>query len=285
MRKLIVYVDHDRKRIEETREAGWDGVFTEWTEDPCFFRDADYIRSSGLIHQSVHAPFGDVYRLWEDPGEGGEREVERQITCLTQTASIGVDLVILHGIIGMERCAPTALGVERFGRIAGAAGRLGIRIALENTEGEIYLETLMKALKGEKHVGFCLDTGHELCYNYGHDLLALYGDRLFGTHCNDNMGMTGQKLTWLDDSHMLPYDGKVDWDALAIRLNKIGYRGPLTFEFVKENRPGRHTNDRYEAMSYQEYIALAWERAGKFAMELEKVSQTSATDPERRSKQ
>ena len=87
---------------------------------------------------------------------------------------------------------------------------------------------------------------------------------MFSTHLNDNMGMTGEKLTWLDDSHMLPFDGVADWENIAKRMNSVGYKGELTFELTRFNRPERHTSDAYEKMTFEEYATLALERARRF---------------------
>ena len=46
---------------------------------------------------------------------------------------------------------------------------------------------------------------------------------------------------------------------------KDGYNGDLTFEIMKENRPERTTNSIYSALDFDAYLALALERAKKFA--------------------
>lgn len=264
MRKLILNAGIDENSLRTVRQAGWDGVFTGWNEAPEFDEAAERIRSLGLIYQSIHAPYTRVHLLWEDAGEGGKAETERQIACLRSAARAGVDLVVMHAIIGMMRCTPTELGLERYARIFDAAAELGVRVAVENTEGEVYLDALMQAFADRPNIGFCIDTGHELCYNYGHDLIGKYGHRLFGTHLNDNMGMTGDQVTWYDDSHMLPFDGAADWQGIADRLRRAGYNGMLTFELTQFNKPERHTSDAYEAMDYAGFVSAALERARRF---------------------
>lgn len=125
----------------------------------------------------------------------------------------------------------------------------------------------MDSVKSEKHVGFCWDTGHELCYNRGKNMIALYGDRLFCTHFNDNLGIRDYhgEITWIDDLHLLPFDGIADWNDIAQRLNGCKFNGELTFELNKLNRPERHENDLYEKMSLEEYFAEVYKRACKFA--------------------
>ena len=252
------------EQIKKIKKAGWDGVFVGlWTEELSMKDFAETAKAEGLFIQSVHAPFHKVAVLW-DEGEEGDWEVERQIRVLRETKEIGVDLVIMHAIIGMAKNNPTAIGVERYRKIVDAARDLGIRIALENTEGEIYLETLMNALRDYENVGFCIDTGHEMCYNGCRDLITQYGDRLIATHLNDNMGQTGEILTWHDDSHLIPFDGKADWQGIANRMKNVGFDGPLTFELSSKNTPGRHVSDIYAELDFDGFVSLALERAKRF---------------------
>lgn len=266
MRKLILGCGKAPETLKNVRRTGWDGVFFGYENAEILQNAAAAATRENLIVHSVHAPFTGIWRLWEDEREGGAEELQTQIACIRAAAGIGVDLVILHAIIGMERSTPTLLGVERFGEILRAAKKEGVRLALENTEGEPYLAALMQAYGDDPAVGFCIDTGHELCYNHAQDMIGKYGKKkVFETHLNDNMGMTGEKPTWLDDAHMLPFDGIADWDGIAARLKKADFCGDLVFELNQGNRPERHTNDRYISLSQPEYFRLAHERAIRFA--------------------
>ena len=262
MRKLILGTDMGFSeistvdQIKAIKKAGWDGVFTDWCEEDGnrAFRAA--VDREGLIYQSVHAPFKYCGKMWEE-GEEGEAEVERQIRCLRDCAAVGVDLVVMHTIIGFDKFTPNQLGVERFGKIFEAAEKYGVTVALENTEGEIYLETLMKAFDGHPSLGFCIDTGHEMCYNDSRDIITKYGKHLVATHINDNMKVTGEKITWHDDSHLLPFDGLADWEGVARRLKAVGYEGPLTFELTVKNKPNRNTHDIYSHLDFDPFSSYS----------------------------
>lgn len=273
MRKLIVNCEDItgwdfsvEKQIEMLAEIGWDGVFTLWNEQDGNKPWADLIKRNSMIYQSVHAPFDRADKLWEE-GTEGDMEVERLKKCLQDCCDAGVNLVIMHAIIGMEKDTPNSLGVDRFGKIIKEAEKLGVKIALENTEGEAYLKMLSDAFKDNKTVGFCIDTGHEMCYNHSTDVIEKYGKngKLIATHLNDNMGMTGDKISWFDDSHMLPFDGIANWDNIAKRLKKFAPNIPLTFEIIAKNRPGRHTHDIYNLNDYNAFYSLALEKAKRFA--------------------
>lgn len=189
--------------VDAVVSAGFDGVFTGWTPGD-MARRAEIIRERGLYFQSVHSPFKNVHKPWEE-GEDGEKAIDELIECVRECASVGVPIVIIHPIIGMDRHTPTDLGIERFGRLVCEAEKLGIMLAFENVEGIEYLEKIIAELGSSPAVGYCWDTGHEMCYNASMDVPALFGDKLICTHLNDNLGQTDPNVvTWLDDSHSCP---------------------------------------------------------------------------------
>ena len=268
MRKLIVSAGMGfdisvPRQVEILSELGWDGMFSDWKEGVDLEVYARALEDRKMKYQSVHAPFGKVDLLWESETDG-DAYADVQIECLRRSKDVGVDLVVAHAIIGMERCTPTTLGLHRFERIFTAAENLGVTVALENTEGEVYVEALMKEFGSSDRVRFCIDTGHEMCYNGSRDMIGKYGKKLICTHLNDNMGQTGASITWLDDSHVLPFDGVADWQGIADRLNAAGYKGDLTFELTCKNKPERHTHDKYADLDFRGFAALALERAKRF---------------------
>ena len=251
------------EQIKIMAEVGWEGFFSGWCYGENLEAYAKVANECGMKYQSVHAPFGNVDKLWESV-EDGEKYADEQIDCIKASADVGVDLVVAHAIIGMDRCTPTALGLKRFERIFTVAEDLGVTVALENTEGEIYVEALMKEFGSSDRVRFCIDTGHEMCYNASRDIIGKYADKLICTHLNDNLGQTGAEITWHDDSHLMPFDGIADWNKIAERLKAAGYCGDLTFELTRNNKPNRNTHDRYAHLDFAGFCALALEKAKDF---------------------
>lgn len=244
-------------RVRAIAESGFDGFFASRCGKgaPSVAGARRCAKEYGLLLQSIHAPFVHVADLW-DGGEPAEAALSELLACLEDSAAAEVPLVVCHAFIGFDRHSPTAVGVENYGRLIRRAGELGVSLALENTEGEEYLAALFDAFSGEEHVGFCWDSGHELCYNRK-DMLALYGDRLFGTHLNDNLGVRdpeGKIITPKDDLHLLPFDGVGEWRTFASRLAGLDFRGPLTFEL----KPS-------EQFPFAEYAKEAHSRAERFA--------------------
>lgn len=224
-------------------------------------------KKENMIIQSLHAPFNKSDDMWFE-GSLGDEALCELIGNIELCAKLEIPVMIAHTFIGFDNDnIPTPLGIERYGKLAKRADELGVTLALENTEGEEYFDALMNAFKDIKSVGFCWDTGHELCYNRGRSLMSDYGSRLVATHLNDNLGVRDYngKITYIDDLHLLPFDGIADWNRIAHELAESPFDGPLTFELNTVSKPGRHENDKYAAMTVERYIAEAYAKACKVA--------------------
>lgn len=271
---MNVFADEDvlvEDQIIMLRDTGFEAFFTGWSRDFPFEEWAKLARDSGMIYQSVHAPFGGVADLWRDDEAAAEKAYKDIVDCIHTCSDNDIGLMISHCYIGFDGIVDiTERGLERYEKLISEAEKCGVNIAFENTEGEEYLNALLENFSDRPNVGFCLDSGHEMCYNFSKNLLEKWGDRLIATHLNDNLGIKdlNGKIFWHDDLHLLPFDGIRDWDELAIRLNKCGYKGILTFELNRNSKPGRHENDKYKRLSLQEYFTEAYIRACRFASKL-----------------
>lgn len=256
----------DAKQLELIKQVGFDGYFPCWTEE----YDLKALRAAGdslgLRMQSVHAPFGKVDSLWY-PNEHTQWVKDRTVACIRAAAECGAPIVVIHPFITFTRNEATAAGIDNYGTIVDAAREAGVKLAIENVEGESYLDALMDAFKGEKHVGFCWDTGHEMCYNRHRDLLKDYGDRLLCTHINDNLGIKAKdgSLTFHDDLHLLPFDGIADWQGIADRLDRCGYQGEMTFELKRDTTLNGCKLPIYGPIGVEEYLTQAYIRANRVA--------------------
>ncbi len=257
----VGYPITEKESFRMIAEAGFDACFTGWKEGSPVEEWAEEIAKNGLIYQSIHSPFGKVYTLWEE-GEEGEAFTDELIRCVEDCSRANVGIMVVHPIIGMERHTPTEIGLLRFARLVEKAEKSNVRLAFENVEGIEYLHAVIQRFGQSDSVGFCWDTGHEMCYNFSEDVMARYGDRLIATHFNDNLGMTDPKnITWHDDLHLLPMDGIADWQGIMNRIQRHGYEGILTFELTIQNKPNKNTHDEYARMNPEAFYAEAYKRA------------------------
>ena len=258
------------EQLDLLKEAGFDGFFVSYGDENDVRACARHAQDIGLHFQSVHAPFSHVCDLWHGDEAAAQAMYDRLLSCLQLCDELHVPLMVVHAFIGFESHTPTAQGLQYFGQLVAAAEKTNVRLAFENVEGEEYLEAVMQHFGASPAVGFCWDTGHALCYNHGRDWLKEYGKKLLCTHLNDNLGVRDRagKITWLDDLHLLPFDGVNDWEEIARRLRRCGYTGELTFELNTNSKPGRHDNDKYAALPLNQYFAECYARACRVAAKL-----------------
>lgn len=256
-------------QLETIKNAGFDACFYDKlkrADSALSYAFAEKAAKLGLVFQSIHAPFYGMDDIWHDEdGELAEIMEGELIASIDDCAETGVPIVIMHAIIGMDNFTPTELGIRRLEKIIDRAVKKNVKIAFENTEGEMYLEKIFDHYGKVENVGFCIDTGHEMCYNSGRDLIGKYGEYLIATHLNDNMGITNPpEITFMDDAHLLPFDGIADWNGIAQRLRKCSYDGILTFELNAKGRNETSPNRIYDSLSFEEYVNEAYARAVKF---------------------
>ncbi len=256
------------EQIKLFKSTGFEGTAIDLSDRKAdAYQIAATVKEEDMFISYLHAPFNKSDDMWMD-GEIGDIALAELLDCVETCSRLEIPAMVAHTFIGFDSDnIPTQIGIERYGALAVRANELGVKLALENTEGEEYLAALMKELSSVPSVSFCWDTGHELCYNYGKDLIALYGDKLSVTHINDNLGIRDYdgKITYIDDLHLLPFDGITDWKSVAKRIVGCGFDGPLSFELSINSKPGRHENDKYAAMPIESFVAEAYIRACKVA--------------------
>ena len=259
-------------QIGKFSDAGFSGFFTPFTSDMDIKAIKNFADEIGMHYQSIHAPVEKMADMWCE-GERAKEAVEELKACLRACAENEIGIMVAHAFCGFDGNGPTPEGIENFSEVILEAERLGVKIALENTEGYEYLRALMEVFSSSSALGFCFDSGHELCYNKGRDQLQIYGDRLIATHLNDNLGRSSAdgEARQADDLHLMPFDGIADWQWIAERLAGLEYSGPLTFEILRESKPGRHDNDKYMRMTTEEFIAEAYARACRVAAILKRL--------------
>lgn len=255
------------EQLALVQQAGFDAYFFEWSREQDNAAIVAEGERLGMTLQSIHAPFTLVKHLWGEDEAAAREALNEQLECLRDCAKFGAPIMVAHVFIGFKDHTPTQVGIERYGVLVQEAEKLGVKLAFENTEGEEYLEALMHAFRTSPAVGFCWDSGHEMCYNHSKDMLALYGDKLLCTHLNDNLGIKdfNGEITYLDDLHLLPFDGIADWDDIALRLDRCNFKGIMTFELTVSSKKERHDNDCYKAMPVTDYLAECFKRACRVA--------------------
>lgn len=257
-----------RDIIKIIKEVGFDAVSPScaggWEDEKII----SAARENDLILQSLHAPYRGAGVIWGENKTEAESATKELLLSLEDARRYGIPVLVVHPWYGFGTVpAPTESGLKNFEILVNAAAKYNIKIAFENIESDVHLEKVEKHFDTCDNVGFCWDSGHEMCYSASRDMLGLFGKKLIMTHLNDNLGISRSdgKIFWTDDLHLLPFDGAADWNYNVKRLKECPRQEILNFELNVTSRPNRHENDAYSKMTTEEYFTEAYKRACKIA--------------------
>ncbi|MCR5041762.1 MAG: sugar phosphate isomerase/epimerase [Clostridia bacterium] len=202
---------------------------------------AEAAKKYGVDNFQAHAPFPSCI---SDSPETNERMIEVLKNMIRGCSVMDCRNLIVHPFFlrYSERLSPKdewELNIESYSKLIPAARENGVTVCLENmfsgyrgknyaaccsdvTTACEYVDTL-NSLAGEKAFGFCLDTGHMLlCSLDAKDTVVELGDRISALHIHDNNG--------INDQHLAPYMGILDWNRFIDGLKEIRYDKTLSFE-------------------------------------------------------
>lgn len=250
------------------RENGFSAVSPVWTPELDLEELDSLVKTHSMQLQSLHAPHKNIAKLWE-PGTKEASLVQENIrTCLQDCQKFDIPIMVIHCWQGHNYTfQETALDFRLWDELVEYAAQVGISMAFENLEGAEYLGAILNRYRDQKHIGFCFDSGHDLCYPHKEDFLNLYGNRLLMTHLNDNRGLRdpGGTPSKYDDLHLLPGDGNLDWQVVIARLAAQPYQAVLNFELKKTAKSPNPEDQLYRNHSLKNYLSEAGIRGWKIA--------------------
>lgn len=245
-----------RRQAELMKENGFTRTFDFPSSKEICERNASLLSGCGIYYDTLHAPFKGINDIWKSTDEG-EVMLSRLTDGVDKCCLVGADTLIVHLSSGIPAPRINDIGFSRFDRLMEYAAKKNIKIAYENQR---FVANLAAVLEEYKDAGFCWDVGHEECFTCGRRYMPLFGDRLAALHIHDNHKEFNR------DEHMLPFDGKIDYDRVASEIAERKYTGTLMLEVI------RHNSHSYDEMSAEEY----YKRAGNAASKLrEKVEERS----------
>jgi sugar phosphate isomerase/epimerase len=237
-----------KTHLAEIRAAGFDSVEVFATRSHVDFHDpaaldalASWLRELGIRLHGIHGPImeafgrgdewkGKTYSLAASDQGRRQETVRETIQALEIARRVPADVLVLH--LGVPRgqqadsldTRDAALrSLEEIDRVARP---LGVRIAIEVIPNELSTpEALVRLLEdgaGPPTAGICLDFGHAFLLGDLVDAIEHISGHLISTHVHDNDKRS--------DSHLAPFEGKIDWPPALMAVQKIGYDGTLLFE-------------------------------------------------------
>jgi sugar phosphate isomerase/epimerase len=206
---------------------------------------AEWLRDTGLALHGVHAPitnrllpgdrWGDV--ISNAVGDSAQRQaaVREADVALNIARQIPADVFVVHlgtpAAKGGENHRTAALrSVEEICRLAEP---IGIRVALEVIPNPLSdagsLVDLLEQDLDAPWTGICLDFGHANLMGDVPDTIETVAEHLITTHVHDNNGKK--------DDHLVPFEGRINWDIALMTMQKVGYDGTYLMELANTGSP------------------------------------------------
>ena len=243
----FLFEDYElRSKLSLLKEEGIKYVEVKPKEGHFDYQDPKYLdemskefKRNNIKVVSMHMPRNgvDISLIEEYDRVWSIREVEKTALALLR---LGGEILVVHPGSKIKdektRKARREKSEQSLEEILKFCEHWGIKIALENTlpgkTGDNILEILEIVKKFDsKSLGIRLDTGHcNITANlYNHsgvvECLPEIKDYLCHLHIHDNLG--------IEDEHILPFKGNINWREFISVLKKIKYKGFFMMEIRK----------------------------------------------------
>lgn len=221
------------------------------TERENIFNGNDYIavaesigavlKGQGVPVTQTHAPYNFKYQI---TGEFDSFIYPQVVRGIEVSAALGAEIIVIHPLHHFvyegNQEEIFQKNMEYYRSLIPVAKANGIKIATENMwqrdrlRGYITHDTCSTIPEFIRYVDevnseymvACLDVGHvglpQTTDEVWDFIYALGNERLQSLHIHDN--------DYKQDSHCLPYAGKMDWTMITEALGKIDYSGDFTYE-------------------------------------------------------
>ncbi|HSL23833.1 MAG TPA: sugar phosphate isomerase/epimerase family protein [Vicinamibacterales bacterium] len=262
-----------RAHLEDIASFGFEAVEVFATRSHVDYHDpaaldavAGWFSELGLRLHGIHGPIMEGYGAgdrWEGkkfsiaaPDQAQRQEAVREtILALELARRVPAEVLVLH--LGYPRGVQSALpanahdaALRSLEEIHAAARPLGLRLAIEVIPNELSTpDALVRLLEDDLPVaeaGICLDFGHAFLLGDVVDAVEQISGHLISTHVHDNDQRT--------DSHLAPFEGRIDWASALIAVQKVGYEGTLLLELADTSTPrevldkARKVRGRFDGM-------------------------------------
>lgn len=198
----------------------------------CALEDAKIIpcQSHSYFPQVKNVVFGTEEYAWH---------LEMTKRSIVASGMLGIPWTTVHPIYGSFAGDRTpdeiiSANVEYFTILGETAEKAHVGIAIENMISQPFgsldnLLLLLERLGNSGIFGICLDTGHANISGWNiADEIRRMGKHLKATHIHDNRK--------LQDLHLLPGMGDIQWENVMPALKEIGYDGAFNFEVPQLTR-------------------------------------------------
>jgi sugar phosphate isomerase/epimerase len=261
-----------KTHLAEIAAAGFDAVevfatrsHVDYHEPAALDALASWLGELGLRLHGIHGPImeafgrgdewkGKTYSLAASDQARRQETVRETVQALEIARRVPAEVLVLHLGVPRGQQADSAdtrdAAIRSLEEIDRVAHPLGVRIALEVIPNDLSTpEALVRLLEeglGPSTAGICLDFGHAFLLGDVVDAIEQVSGHLISTHVHDNDKR--------GDSHLPPFEGRIEWPPALMAVQKIGYDGTLLFEIADTSGPrevlerARRVRERFDGL-------------------------------------
>jgi len=242
--------------LDIIKDAGFDCFFSDCTDIKSVSALKNKAEKLGLVYEFMHGPYTPINDMWVE-GEGYLKTINPFMQAVDSASECKVQSVIVHVSSGWTPPPVSELGLNRFCNLLEYAEKKGVNLAFENQRLPEYLLAVIERVKDSPNACFCYDCGHESCFSPDFPVMDTFGKLTKHTHFHDNFG----KVTLThDDLHMLPFDGKIDYQKVMDKLDEFGYKGSIMFETFDGQHSLKGSGKKYR-ITGETFVKEAYKRA------------------------
>lgn len=229
--------------IGAARAAGFTAMFTTTKDAPTTERISNEMAANGVTYETIHAPYKHINDMWGE-GEAASASLRELCDTVDRCVQVGVPVAIVH-LATKQAPLITEAGYRNFSSLVEYAAARNVTLAFENQRWLANLAWVFEYFCDAGNVQFCWDCGHEGCFSPGRQYMPLFAHKLCCVHLQDN------NAEYNKDLHLIPFDGKLDFDRVARQIRESYFGGTLMLE-LKGRKSGY-----YDHLSLEEFLARA----------------------------
>lgn len=204
------YPSFPQERIRLLLEAGFTSVSLHWTDEYEAVTGkkesiSPLLYKNGIQISSFHLSFDDAHYLWCNTKQGEEYRSSVH-KAIDDAQNYNVPVIIIH--TDGEEYTPSR--IHFLLDLVSYAASKNVCLCLENLQHEDNLENILQ-IADSTSLSLCYDIGHANIRNCPFD--PVKDRRVKYLHIHDNFS--------INDSHLLPYTGNVDWEKSIGMIQKI----------------------------------------------------------------
>ena len=230
---LEAYAKAEVKSTELSfKDAYFDEI--EWDKLPL------WMKNTGTEVWSIHLPFArDNLNIAYIDNEVCKATMIRHKELISRAGNAGLKVVVVHPssepIPDENRKLLLDRSAENLGKLCEYAKEYGMQVAVEDLPRTCLgncKEDILYLLSQNPDLRVCFDTNH-LLKETNEAFVRAVGDKIITLHVSD--------YDFIDEKHVFPGDGLIDWKALQGELEAVNYNGPFMYELNPKDQDGRRT--------------------------------------------